>query len=97
MQLGQELAKVAHLQKLWWHYNLSRNGCRLWPVRARPPQLSWCAKVRGTPRDRTSGTLSVPQLRSYNTNFVQQQYQLMDPVILTGFKPRRRRFYASRS
>jgi hypothetical protein len=43
------------------------------------------------------GTFSVPQLRGYNTNFVRQHYQLMDPVILTGFKPRRRRFYASLS
>jgi hypothetical protein len=34
-------------------YNLSRNGCRLWPVRARPPKLSWCAKVRGTPLSST--------------------------------------------
>ena len=41
------------------------------------------ARVGVQPRDRDPGTLSVPQLRSYNTNFVWQQYQLVDPVIPT--------------
>jgi hypothetical protein len=33
----------------------------------------------------TPGSLSIPQLRSYSTKYVWQQYQLMDPVILTEF------------
>ena len=43
------------------------------------------------------GSLSVPQLRSYSANLVWQQHQLVDLVIVTVFKPRRRRFYTSRS